>query len=199
MTLIAGLIAFAAVEWQIRVEKQARKEEGARQKRAVAKAILFEIDDFYRSQVQGVGGYLDGFARKRELCEVVRVPPSLFTVYQANTARLGDLPDEAVEAIVHFYTKAAKFLALREDYRAEREDHSELALDHPDNRKATTLFGHMRDSLPVIAQAAYIACEKLCSIAGVGFKVPTVAVAREDIAALNRAIERIEHEPIHRI
>jgi hypothetical protein len=127
------------------------------------------------------------------------MPPSSFAVYQGNTSRLGELPDHAVEAIVHFYTKAAQFLALREDYRAERETHRELAIDHPDNRKATTLFGHLKNSLPGLSRAAYIACERLSGFTGVDFKAPRIAVAAEDIAALNRDTERIEHEPIHRI
>jgi hypothetical protein len=210
MTLIAGLIAFTAVIIQIRsssrqlreqikTQRDAEREEQERQKKAVATALLFEIDNFYYYHLRGVRGYFEEIVRRRQLLEVVRVPPSLFAVYQGNAARLGDLPDVVVEAIVHFYSKAAQFIALREDYRVEREGHSELAFDHPDNRKATIIFGHLRDSLPGVAKAAYTASEKLCGLTGVAFNVPNIAVAGEDIVVLNRETERIEHEEVHRI
>ena len=209
MTLIAGIIAFAAViiqirssskqvRDQIRAQRDADREEQERQRKAVATAILFEIDDFYYFHLRGVHGYLEGIARKGELLEVVRIPPSLFDVYRGNTPMLGDLPDEVVEVVVHFYSKAEQFLALREDYRAERERHAEPA-SHPDDRKEKTLFGHLRDSLPGLKRAAYAACERLCGFTGVEFKAPRIAIAAEEIAILNRETERIEHEEVHRL
>src|SRR5712691_4873704 len=58
MTLVAGIIAFIAVVLQIRssrremvrqlnVEKEARALEEKRQNEAIAKALLFEIANFY--------------------------------------------------------------------------------------------------------------------------------------------------------
>jgi len=209
MTLAAGIIAFSAVIIQIRAsskqlreqmrtQRDAEREEQERQKKAVARAILFEIDDFYRYHVRGVRGYLEEIARKGGLLEVVRIAPSMLAVYRGNTSRLGELPDEVVEVVVHFYSKAQQFFALREDYKGERERHAGSA-DHPNNRKERTLFSHLRDSLPGLARAAYIACERLCGFTGVEFKSPRIAIAGEDIAALNRETERIEHEEVHRI
>jgi hypothetical protein len=209
MTLAAGIIAFSAVIIQIRAsskqlreqmrtQRDAEREEQERQKKAVATAILFEIDGFYRYHVGGLRGYLEEIARKGELLEVVRIPPSLFAVYRGNTPRLGELPGEVLEVVVHFYSKADQFFALREEYRAERERHAEPA-SHPDNRKEWTLFGHLRDSVPGLTRAAHIACERLCGFTGVEFKSPRIAIAGEDIAALNRDTERIEHEEVHRI
>src|SRR5260370_16815941 len=59
MTLAAGVIAFVAVilqirssrkqiELQLEAEKKARTLESERQKQAVARALLFEIVNFYR-------------------------------------------------------------------------------------------------------------------------------------------------------
>jgi hypothetical protein len=208
-TLTAGVLAFLIVRKQIKsssgdlqkqldADKRARQEEQERQKKAVATAILFEIDDFYRYHLRGAHGRLEESASKGELLEVVRIPPSMFAVYRGNTPRLGELPDEVAEVVVHFYSKAEQFFALREDYRAERERHAEPA-DHPDNRKERTLFGHLRDSLLGLTRAAYIACERLCSFTGVDFKAPRIAIAAEDIVALNRETEQIEHEEVHRI
>jgi hypothetical protein len=210
MTLAAGVIAFIAVIIQIRssskqvrdqmkAQRDAEREEQERRKKAVATAILFEVDDFYRSQLWRVHAFFEQTGRRRELLEVVRVPPSQFCVYQGNTASLGGLPDEVVEAVVHFYSKAARFLALREDYRRERGEHSEVALDHPDNRKAAILFGHLRDSLPGLTRAAYLACERLSGFICAEFKAPRIAVAAEDLTALNRATDRIEGEEVHQI
>jgi hypothetical protein len=183
----------------MKAQRDAERAEGERQKKAVATALLFEMDDFYRYHLRGVRVYFEEIAKRRQLLEVVRTPLSLFTVYQGNAASLGDLPGGVVEATVHFYSKAAQFLALREEYRVEREGQSELAFDHPDNRKATTLFGHLRDSLPGLTRAAYVACERLSGFTGVEFKAPRIGIAAEDIAALNRETEKIEHEEVHRI
>jgi len=209
-TLVGVFVALAAVIWQVRssskhvqdqiqAQRDAERGERERQTKAVATGILFEIDNFYFYHLGGVRGRIEEALRRRELLEVVRISSSLFTVYQGNAGRLGDLPNEVVQAIVHFYSKAAQFLALREDYRAERERHGQLRFEDSDNLKAVTLCGHARDSLPGLTRAAYIACEKLCHVAGLEFKPPSIAVAGEDIAALNRETERIEHEAVHRI
>jgi hypothetical protein len=209
-TVVGVFVAFITVIWQIRssskqvqdqikAQRDAEREELERQKRAVAAGILFEIDSFYVYHVGGAYDYINEFLRRRELPEVVRIASSLFSVYQGNTGRLGDLPNEVVRVVVDFYGKAAQFLAVREDYRGERERHLDLPFEHPDNRKAITLCGHVRDFLPGLARAAYIACEKLCDVAGLDFKAPSVAVAGADISALNREAERIEHEEVHRI
>jgi hypothetical protein len=94
-------------------------------------------------------------------------------------------------------SKADKFFALIEDYRAERE-RLPKPTSQSDNWKAKTLFGHLRDSLPGLTQAAYVACERLSDFIGVRFESPHIAIAGEDIATLNRNTERIEHEEMHR-
>ena len=211
MTLVAGVIAFVAVIIQIRssskqlhdqmkAHRDSEREELERQKKAVATAILFEIDDFYHYHVRGVYGYLEERTRTRTgaLTEVIRIPPSLFAVYSGNTPRLGELPDEVVEVIIHFYSKAEQFLALREDYKAAAERLTGSIVER-DYLKTMTLFGHLRDSLPGLTRAAYIACDRLASFTGVSFQSPRIAVAAEDLAALNRDTERIEHEKMHRI
>ena len=81
----------------------------------------------------------------------------------------------------------------------EHERHLDLPFQHPDNWKAVTLCGHVRDFFPGLARAAYIACQKLCDVAGLEFKSPNFAVAGADIAGLDRETERIEHEEVHRI
>lgn len=209
MTLVAGVIAFVAVIIQIRssskqlhdqmkAQRDAEREEQKRQKKAVATAILFEIDGFYRYHVRGVYSYLEKRARMGAFVEVIRIPPSLFAVYHGNTPRLGELPDEVVEVVVHFYSKAEQFFALREDYRAESERLTG-PINETDYLKAMTLVGHLRDSLPGLTRAAYIACERLSGFAGVRFESPRIAIAGEDVADLNRDTERIEHEEVHRI
>jgi|GEM_PF-694174 hypothetical protein len=209
-TLFAAATGFLAVLFQIRssskqlreqmrTQRDAEREEQERQKKAVATGILFEIDNFYVYHVGGAYDYIREVLQRRELPEVARIPSSLFSMYQGNTGRLGDLPNEVVRVVVDFYSKAAQFLAVREDYRAEHERHLDLRFEHPDNWKTVTLCGHVRDFFPGLARAAYIACEKLCDVAGLEFKPPSIAVASADIAALNRETERIEHEEDHRI
>jgi hypothetical protein len=191
--------SFKNLQKQLEADRNARAEEAEGQRKAVATGILFEIDNFYVYHVGGAYDYIREVLQRRELPEVARIPSSLFSMYQGNTGRLGDLPNEVVRVVVDFYSKAAQFLAVREDYRAEHERHSDLRFEHPDNWKAVTLCGHVRDFFPGLARAAYIACEKLCDVAGLEFKPPSIAVAGADIAALNRETERIEHEKVHRI
>jgi uncharacterized protein YjeT (DUF2065 family) len=209
MTLVAGIIAFVAViiqirssshqvRDQIRAQRDAEQAERERQKKAIATALLFEIDDFYRYHVRGAYDRLDGKARSRELPEVVRIPQSRFAVYEGNTPRLGELPHDLVEAVVHFYSKAEHLFAMREDYRAERERGPANIL-LPQGTKAFTLMGHIRDFLPGLTLAAYIACEGLSGFADVKFEPLRIAIAGEDVAALNRNTERIEHEEVHRL
>ena len=199
VVLFAGLLAFLAVMIQVEAEWNARADEREGQKRAVAAAILFEIDHFYFYHVGEAWRYVEEALRGRELPEVARIPCPLFSVYQGNAGRLGDLPNEVVRAVVDFYSKAAQFLAIREDYRGEHERHLDLPFEHPDNRKAIILCGNARDFLLGLARAAYSACEKLCGVAELDFKPPGIAVAGADIAALNRETERIEQGQIHRI
>jgi hypothetical protein len=198
VALVAAWIAYRGVKKQIAAEKEAHEHEVERQKKAVATAILFEIDDFYRYHLRGARVYFEELARRKELFEVIRMSPTLFAVYQGNTPRLGELPSAVVEVVLYFHSKAEQFFALREDYRAERDGRSDSA-DHVDSRKATTLFGHLKNSLPGLTGAAYNACERLCDFTGVEFKVPRIAIAGEDIEALTRETEQIEHQVVHRI
>jgi hypothetical protein len=208
--LVAGLLAFFIVRRQIRsssadlqkqldAEKGARIEDGKRRSRAVAKAILFEIDGFYRSQLYGVRDHLEEFAKKRELPEVIHTSPFTFAVYQGNTATLGELPDEVVEATVHFYSRAGHYYTIREDYKANREPLTDAKGFGDNKNKAWTQFGHLKDCHPDLTRSAHEACEKLCPLAGVPFKPPTIAVAAEDVEALRRDAERIAHEQVHQI
>lgn len=208
-TVVAAATGFLAILFQVRsASRQLREQlddqhrasdaESERQKKAVATAILFEIDHFYRYHLSGASGYLEESARDEVLPEVIRTPPSLFAVYRGNTPRLGELPDEVVEVVVQFYSKAEQYLAISEDYRAERERRVEPA-SHPGNWKETKLFGRLKDSLPGLTGAAYVACQRLCGLTGVEFKPRRIAVAGEDIAALNRETERIENEDVYRI
>ena len=208
-TLVAAAAGFLAIRYQVRssskhlrdqtkAQRDAEEAEQERQKKAIATAILYEIDDFHLYHVRGVYSYLEEKARMGELIEVVRIPPSLFAVYRGNTPRLAELPDAVVKVVVHFYSKADKFFALIEDYRAERERRHE-PISQSDNWKGMTLFGHLRDSLPGLTHAAYIACEQLCGFSGVEFNSPRIAIAGEDIAELNRKTERIEHEDVHQL
>jgi hypothetical protein len=210
MTLMAGVIAFFAVIMQIRssskqvqdqikAQRDAEREELERRKKALATGILFEIDNFYVYHVGRAYDYINKALQMKRLPEVARIPSSLFSVYQGNAGRLGDLPNDVVRVIVDFYSKAAQYLALREDYRAERERRGELPFEHPANQRAKSLCALTRDFLPGLARALYIACEKLCGVAGLDFKPPSIAVASADIAALNRETQRIEHEEVHRI
>ena len=71
MTLVAAAIAFIAVIWQIRssskqvqeqirAQRDAERKERERQRKAVATAILFEIDGFYAGYLRQPRDFLAG-------------------------------------------------------------------------------------------------------------------------------------------
>jgi hypothetical protein len=208
-TLVAAATGFLAILYQVRsssrqlrdhikAQRDADLKELERQKNAIATAILFEIDNFYLYHLRGVRAYLDDILQRRQLPEVVRIPPALFAVYQGNTTRLGELPSNVAQAVVHFYSKALQFFALREECRDERERLGPNVL-LPGGTKAFTLAGHLRDSLPGLTRAAHIACKRLGDFTGIDFRAPGITVAEEEVEVLNRDTERIEHEEVHRL
>jgi hypothetical protein len=103
MTLIAGLIAFVAVIIQIRLssselkkqldaDREVRKGEEERLKRAVTTAILLEIESVYLLLIEQLRGAT--FADQPL--------PTSFPVFEGNAGQLGLLHQETVAAVVRF-------------------------------------------------------------------------------------------------
>ncbi len=198
LTFLGGLLAFFVIwrqtrhsdiglESQLKAEKDARAEEQARRTRSVARAILFEIDGFYRAYLRDVRGSLENVVPEASPLPFAKsVGAGPFPVYSGNTSELGALDDEYVEAIVHFYGAADGYLRTVSDFKAFRDrlfiGQAPVGVEN----LARAYLKQMKDSIPEMIKLAYLVCHKLCALTGVPFAHPRVAVAAE-----NTSIEQI--------
>jgi hypothetical protein len=97
MTLIAGVLAFAAVQWQM-------WDQRSRQKRAVASAILFEIDATYRYLLREVSKWLKLIDPESVDLRSVAIKSFVarFPILDANAGKIGDLGERTVPSVVRF-------------------------------------------------------------------------------------------------
>src|ERR1700736_5168233 len=128
MTLVAGIIAFIAILLQIRssrremerrlnAEKEARAVEEKRQKEAVAKALLFEIANFYGFYRVHVRPSLDRVDVENCMPPTLSAPGSdFFAVYHGSAGRLGAFEHMLVEKLVQFYGLAELLLTSIREY-----------------------------------------------------------------------------------
>lgn len=107
MTLIAGLVAFLAVMIQIcssskqlrdqmKSQHKAEQEEQKRHMKAVATALLFEIDGFYATYLRQSRDRLEKMDLEKDgLPQMASFGPNLFPVYHGNARKIGELPVSA--------------------------------------------------------------------------------------------------------
>lgn len=154
--IIAAAVAIAVMVLQRRGEQRDRKDEQTRRRKALATAILFEIDRFYRLYIDKL---LVDLSASQSQCPILEAPgPSAFPVYTANCGHLGDLDRRLVEVIVDFYAPAQRH-ALRLQA---------LALSLP----------KMKSSSEQLIPLAYIACAYLCEYTGIPFKPARLTIAK---------------------
>jgi hypothetical protein len=182
MTLSAGVIAFVAVMIQIQSsrrdterllaeEKKARAAEEKRQLEAVARALSFEIANFYNYYRTRVRPLLDRV--NTETC----VPPSLsalgsnaFSVYQGNTGRLGAFQNGVVESVVQFYGLAELLLTSICDYTSSLARELERQGSVPARSAPRQFLGQIQEVMYPTDAAAIQALEKLCQVAGMSLE-----------------------------
>jgi len=180
-TLIVGLVAFVAVIIQIRSssnsvraqiegEKTVRLEEENRRRQAVARALLFEVVNFYRNYQTRVRPELDPGQSSGVKVPALGSPGSgAFAVYRANAGRLGDFDAAVVESVVSFYVEAEWFVSTLESYRWSL--YRELELYKTLQPCSTPLIhlSRLRERMPHLEQGALTASRALCQIAGVTY------------------------------
>jgi len=207
-TLVGVFVAIITVAWQIRAsEANVRKQldaarersdqERERQRRAVATAILFEIDSFYRHHLGQVRDLLALFERSNQLPGTV--PPSShgFVVYHANASRLGDLPRELAGRIVRFYGMAEHYNVVREDYRARLESEAPQ-----DQGVAQIQFRQLKNLTSKLELCAYELSKEFCSYLGLHFDTSVVEIAGTDIRTLEEevaALDKLEAAAVQQI
>ena len=211
MTLVAGVIAFSAVIIQIRssskqlrdqikAQRDAERDERERQTKAVATAILFEIDGFYAGYLRQPRDFLAGKdIEKDELPLFTSIGTNPFPVYQGNTGKIGELPVERVQAVVGCFREADRMVSYFNDYESSFERERQLwsnigksisvAEDKADRRaygdqlrRARTQLARIKDALPEVIKLTYLVCHTLCQFTGVPFEYPRIVVAAEKLS-----------------
>ena len=178
MTLVAGIIAFMAVEHQIKVQRDASKQEDITRNRALAKAILFEIDSFYRLYIVDLPG---GFAKKDpkadKLIGMKSISPDPFPIYHANAGKLGGLNEQTIAEVVRFYSFADAYIHTISEYKTQSERY--YAGENPvvSEEIARFYWGQLKDALPELVERAYTACLRLSQFSGIEFKTPLVMIS----------------------
>jgi hypothetical protein len=167
MTLIAGIIAFAAVIMQVRssskqvrdqikAQRDAEHDEQKRQKLAVAKALLTEIDHFVLFHVRPLINKEPG----REFVKFLDDTP--FTVFQANAYRLGEMESETARTVVHFYGLASEHVAsLRRNVQICEQPSTEGESKDQKANRETKFFRAIVDRLETVQKAAVDAMSSL--------------------------------------
>jgi hypothetical protein len=209
MTLIAGIIAFAAViiqircsskqvRDQIRAQRDAEREEQERQKRVVAGALLFEIDGLYRWLLRDVRDFLRDVNPETEELSGLEAKPvgtNPFVVFEGNAGRVGELEGPLVENVVRFYMGARAGLYMIERYDGARTRYlAEPSAERED--LARQCLENVKRGIPPLIVIAYEACRQLCELLTIEFKVPRIAVATENMDALRQEITKMGYGEI---
>ncbi|GEM_PF-4915131 len=121
VVLFVGLIAFLAVMIQIEDQQKAREEERERQKRSLATSLRQEIAGFVSFELKTDEAVLSdpnySLASSGRALSFRRRP---FLVYEGNASKLGELSEQASEAVVRFYNAADEYLELRRYHLVSR-------------------------------------------------------------------------------
>jgi hypothetical protein len=201
MTLLAGIIAFAAVIIQIRsssrqvreqitAQRDAEREDLERQKQAVARALLFEMDGFYRYPLKPVEITLKQNDGAVNPAAIPAGADLTFPIYEGNSSVLGGLDEMIVAAVVMFYNDASMFVRTLNEYNAlvTRFFNSR---DPVVEEQALARLRQIRFLLPSLIDITYVASLKLCAFTGIEFKFPLIGVSKEPTpnAILKKAAE----------
>ncbi len=184
--LLAVLLAWQASRREAERQRQLEREfvvlERSRQKMALARALLFEVDGFCRHYLSEVAAALAASNSPEGSYPIVRWPGAQpFPVYTANASRIGEFDEETLEELIGYYAAAAAYVALLRDYR--------LALDRVLRKEAAEIailevrlhLGRIQEALPELVDYTGSLCRKLSEIAGVPYQYLQVAKLVEEV------------------
>jgi hypothetical protein len=200
LAFAAGLLAFFGIRSQIRhadaglqkqldANAQSRREAEHARRRAVATALLFELDNFYRAYVRGLAeaiacapGQVDGrdYLESPHLPPLRKTPSDPFPVYKANADAVGELPLEVTELVVRAYSAAQWVLDRRADYQTSREQSLQRGNQGPYFAFASKSLEEMRDVFRAAEGTLRETTMTLCEFTGTPFQFPRIAVAEPE-------------------
>jgi hypothetical protein len=158
--VLGSVITAGAFLYQSRMELR-------RTKRSIATALLWEIDDFYRANVQTTFRALER-AHPSELGYYVRTPYKGFTVYDATADKVGLFRPETVKGLVLLYTSARAYLNVVDDYGRAVE---QVDAGRPELKgRAVVLLDMLKRSTAQIIPLMKLVTELLAKEAGTTYK-----------------------------
>jgi hypothetical protein len=169
---------------QLDAERVARLEQDGRRKRALAKAILFEIDNFYRIYLRDPRPVLMNVNAKDcgvGLLPVLKTPSDEpFPIMRSNGSTLGELHENYIRDIVRFYGEADAYLRTVKEYT---QHFGKLVLEGstyaPVNFATRACLKQLQDSVQEMVNLTYLVSKELCVLASVEFVGLLIGVAAE--------------------
>jgi hypothetical protein len=181
MTLIAGIIAFAAViiqirssskqvQDQIKAQRDSELEEQERQKRAVATAIAFEIDSIYRGFIRDAEALFKAAGAGANFEQDLmgkRIEEFPFIVYEGCAPLLGGLPPPLVQGIVHLYGGIAVYLMTINELYAALQRAQSASLGDRRRIEVDVWVHQVRDQVAALRILAAEVSEMLCEFTAI--------------------------------
>ena len=203
-TLVAAATGFLAILYQIRSSSIQLREQMAdqhlasaaeteRQKRAVASAILFEIDGTYRFLLRDVRDFLRAVDPANVDLRTLAVKSFAvrFPILDANAGKIGDLSEETVANVVGLYSCLNAYLISLDNFARSHE----RWLSEPDNRlleeHTREYLSHVKNTIPSLICTAHETSRELCNILSRKFESPWIAIAAENMDALREEITKM--------
>lgn len=192
VAFLGGALALIGVWWsnhqsvknlqkQLDAERAARADEAERRKRALATALLFEVDHFYRSYLPPALTIARGLRGKGVVPHAglaIRVEAAAFDVYSGNVPSLGALGPEASRSVIRFYKVAWDLQDFMRRYCESVDQGDPLKL-------ADTLLALIEKISSNLRLGALEACSWLCLAAG-------LPADSTDVEALEEKVQIIE-------
>lgn len=200
LTFVGGLLALLAIFYQVRhsdkglqkqldAEAQSRRQGERARCRAVATALLFELDNFYRAYIRGLAdaigpkpGDVSGihYVDSPFLPPLRKVPSDPFPVYKANAGAVGELPLEVTETVVRAYSAAQWVLDRRADYQLAREQSLQYGNEGSHFSFARQSLEELREVFRAAEGTLTQAAKALCKFTGTPFQIPMIASAEAE-------------------
>lgn len=171
---------------QLDTEKKAQAEKAENYKRALATAILYEIDHFYRYDLSISTQFAKGVRGKELNAKVglaIPVETGAFDVYHEKAGDIGSLGHETAIAVIRFYKVAQELHDIVQRY-----------LNYLEKAVPPQLSSAFLDAIERISSnlkiGALEACTRLCLAASAPFDLADVAVAKDlpEIMQLARSL-----------
>jgi hypothetical protein len=187
LAFIAGLLAFFGIRSQIRhadeglqhqldQEKQRDADETKTENRALARALLTEIDHFYIGYVRTLRVTF-GVLQPGQLSPLRSMPSEPFAIYRSCGAQIGHLPSSLVASVVRAYSGAQWLMDRVTDYREAFSMVKDEGLPNPKDQFARTLFAELPEIVKGAETTSFRSAQMLCEFLGVDFAAPDVALA----------------------